>query len=106
MAGSGKHPDPRRGIDASKVLASDKVAPDAAPVFDMVREIPQIIDGIGCYCGCADIPDYYSLLTCFETDGMAQACVVCKGQARLAYRLYKAGKSLTAIRGAIDAEYG
>ncbi|HSR42195.1 MAG TPA: hypothetical protein VLL48_08490, partial [Longimicrobiales bacterium] len=60
-----EHPDPRPGIDASKVLhAEDLHNPAAAEVYDMVREIPHIVDGIRCYCGCADLPGYYSLLTC------------------------------------------
>ena len=71
----------------------------------MVREIPQIIDGIHCYCGCAELPDSYSLLTCYEGDGMAQMCHICQGEARLAYRLHKDGKSLEDIRTAIDAKY-
>jgi hypothetical protein len=103
----GGHPDPRPGIDASKVLPADRVGdPDAARIFDMVREIPQVVDGIRCYCGCADIPDKYSLLSCYESDGMAQVCRICQGQARLTHRLHKAGKSLAEIRAAIDDEFG
>jgi hypothetical protein len=102
-----KHPDPRPGIDASNVVPADRVGdPAVAPIFDMVREIPQVVDGIRCYCGCADIPDKYSLLSCYEADGMAQVCKICQGQARLAHRLHKAGKSLAEIRDAIDDEFG
>ena len=103
----GKHPDPRPGIDASKVLPADQVGdPDAARIFDMVREIPHVVDGIRCYCGCADIPDKYSLLSCYEADGMAQVCRICQAQGRLVHRLHKAGRSLAEIRDAIDAEFG
>ena len=39
------HP-PREGIDASKVLTADKLLnPAAAPVYDMIREIPEVADG-------------------------------------------------------------
>jgi hypothetical protein len=101
------HPEPRPGIDASRVTPRDRVAdPNAVPVFDMVREMPQIVDGIRCQCGCAEVPDNYSLLSCYEGDGMAAHCEVCKGQAKLAYRQYKQGKSLNQIRAAIDAEFG
>jgi hypothetical protein len=31
---------------------------------------------------------------------------VCQGQARLAYRQFKSGKTLNQIRAAIDARYG
>ena len=103
----GKHPDPRPGIDASKVLPADRVGdPAVAAIFDMVREIPHVADGIHCYCGCAGIPEQYSLLSCYEADGMAQVCRICQAQGRLVHRLHKAGRSLAEIRDAIDAEFG
>lgn len=102
-----EHPDPRPGVDASKVLeAEDLQHPAAAPVYDMVREIPEIVDGIRCYCGCADIPGYYSLLTCYEEGGMAQMCEICQGQARAVHAGWKQGLSLDEIRGAVDFRYG
>src|SRR5688572_26896231 len=62
--GQDAHPTPRSGVDASRVVPRDRLAddPDAAEVFDMVREMPQVVDGIRCYCGCAEVPGYYSLL--------------------------------------------
>jgi hypothetical protein len=104
----GPHPTPRPGIDASKVLTREMLTehPAAEPVFDMVRKIPQIVDGIRCQCGCAELPEFYSLLSCYEADGMAQHCVICQGEARLAFRLHEQGKSLDQIRAAIDAKFG
>jgi hypothetical protein len=104
----GLHPTPRPGITAANVLPVEQLAdhPDAVPVFDLVREIPEIVDGIRCQCGCADLPGFYSLLSCYESEGMARHCVVCQGEARLAYRLHKAGESLDSIRSAIDARFG
>ena len=101
------HPEPRPGIDASRVLPSDKLAdhPDAISAFDQVREIPQIVDGIRCSCGCASREGFYSLLSCYEGDGMAMMCEVCQGTGRLAYRLHKAGKSLNEIREAVDLRF-
>ncbi len=106
-AGPHPHPTPRPGITAAKVLRAEQLTenPDAAPAFDMVRQMPQIVDGIRCHCGCADIPDFRSLLSCYEGDGMAQHCQICQGQARIAYALFKDGKSLDDIRAAIDAKY-
>jgi hypothetical protein len=104
----GPHPVPRPGITADKVLTKEQLAdtPKAIPVFDLVREIPEVVDGIRCQCGCADLSGYYSLLSCFEGDAMAQHCPVCQGQARLVHRLHKAGKTLDEIRSAIDVRYG
>jgi hypothetical protein len=103
------HPDPRPGITAAKVLSRKELGgkAEAARVFDMVREMPQIVDGIRCHCGCADAPDHYSLLSCFEApEAMARGCSICQGQAKLAHSLFKQGKSLDEIRAAIDEKYG
>jgi len=102
-----KHPMPRRGIDASRVVAAKDLDDDAEVrhAFKLIREIPQVADGIRCHCGCDEMEAYYSLLSCFEKDGMAQHCEVCRGHAEMAHRLHRAGKSLVQIRAAIDAEY-
>jgi hypothetical protein len=102
------HPTPRPGITADKVLTSEQLAdtPKVIPVFDAVREIPEIVDGVRCQCGCADAPGYYSLLSCYEGDAMARSCPICQGQGRLVHRLHQAGKTLDEIRSAIDVGYG
>jgi hypothetical protein len=102
------HPTPRLGITAEKVLTKDELGEhrDAAPVFDLVRQIPEVVDGIRCQCGCSRLEGKYSLLSCFEADGMAAHCQICQGEGRLAYRLHKQGKSLDQIRAAIDAKFG
>lgn len=102
------HPEPRPGIDGSRVLTAEQLvnAPHAVELFDQVREIPHIVDGILCYCGCAQIEGYRSLLTCYEDPGMAQHCDICQGQGRLAYARWKEGQTLDQIRRATDARYG
>jgi hypothetical protein len=103
------HPEPREGIDGSAVLTADdlKGYPSATiEIYDMIREIPHIADGIGCGCGCAAMPGYRSLLTCYHAGGMAMGCPICQGEARLAYRRHGEGQSLDQIRRAIDARYG
>ena len=104
----GPHPEPRPGITAEKVPAvADLTHKSAGRAFDQVRQIPRLVDGIRCHCGCADNPDFYSLLSCYEgKDAMAQHCVICQGQGKLAFRLSREGKSLDEIRAAIDLEYG
>jgi len=100
-----EHPDPRPGIDAREVLTAEQLAgakDDVIAVFDMVREIPQIADGIHCYCGC----DLRSLLVCYTGDAMARGCHICQGEGRLAYNRWKEGQSLNQIRRAIDARFG
>ena len=106
-AAPGPHPTPRVGITGAKVLTKEQLAnkPQLIPLFDSVREAPEIIDGIRCNCGCASTSGFYSLLSCYEGDAMAKDCGVCQGQGRLATRLHKLGKSLEEIRAAIDAKY-
>jgi hypothetical protein len=103
--GPAVHPTPRPGITAARVRTAKQLEnKHAAPVFDMVREIPQVVDGIHCYCGCASQKGFYSLLSCFE-DGMAQHCEICQGEARLVHKLHADGWSLSGIRTSIDASY-
>jgi hypothetical protein len=102
------HPDPRPGITGAKVATKEQLAasPAVIPVFDSVRDMPEIADGIRCRCGCADTPGYRSLLTCYEgADAMARECRTCQGEAKLAARMKKDGKSLDEIRAAIDAKF-
>ena len=106
----GPHPTPRPGITGARVLATEQLGGKAQLVslFDSVRNIPEVIDGIRCNCGCALYGgDFYSLLSCFEgKDAMAKECAVCQGQGRLVARLHKAGKSLDEICSAVDAKFG
>jgi hypothetical protein len=104
----GSHPEPRPGITGDKVLTPEQLkgAADLIVLFNGVREMPHIADGLRCYCGCADVEGYRSLLSCYEGVGMAQHCLICQGQARLAHKRFKEGQSLDQIRRAIDARYG
>jgi len=104
----GVHPEPRPGIDARDVMTDEQLAGEDASVvavFAMVREMPQIADGIHCYCGCAGTPGNRSLLTCYRPGAMARGCPICQGEARLAYRRWKEGQDLAQIRRAIDARF-
>ena len=102
------HPAPRRGITGAKVLTAAQLttSPDLVELFDGIRAIPHIADGIGCHCGCADFNGHRSLLTCYEVDAMARSCPICQGEGRVAVRLSKSRKSLAEIRAAIDAQFG
>src|SRR5688500_566813 len=100
------HPAPRPGITGKKVLTKEQLAgsPRLISLFDSVREIPEVMDGIGCDCGCTDPPELRSLLSCFEGKGMARNCYACQRRARSVVRLHKEGKSLDEIRAALDAD--
>jgi hypothetical protein len=104
-----RHPDPRPGITAEKVLTREQLkglSKSVIEIFDKVREIPDIADGIGCNCGCSVMPTYRSLLTCYYETGMARGCQICQGEAKIVYRRHKEGQTLEQIRRAIDACFG
>lgn len=100
------HPEPRPGIDGSRVLPADRLPSHLAELFDGVRRIPRVVDGIRCHCGCAEVPGMYSLLSCYEDAGMAQYCNVCQGEGRLAVELHGEGRTLDEIRAAVDRRFG
>lgn len=99
------HPEPRPGITAAGVVATENVPADLRPLFDKVRAIPQVMDGVRCYCGCDELVESYSLLSCYEGGGMAQACEICQREAEMVHRLHTAGRSLREIRTAIDRRF-
>ena len=103
------HPTPRAGITGANVPTREQLAdaPQLVALFEGVRAIPEVIDGIRCNCGCAQSDGFYSLLSCYEgKEAMARHCAICQGQGRLAVRLHQAGRSLDAIRAAVDAKFG
>ena len=102
---SGKHPEPRPGITAAMVLDPQQVPERHRAAYEAAKAVPEVLDGIYCYCECAEHRGLRSLLSCFETE-MPQSCGICKGEARLAYRLSREGKTLDQIRVAVDAGFG
>ena len=104
------HPEPRPGIDASEVISAEQLREEGIPeetiaLYDGIREMPEIADGLACYCGCM-LMGNRSLLMCYSEKGMARGCLICQGEARLAHRRWKEGQSLDQIRRAIDARFG
>jgi hypothetical protein len=107
---SGSHPEPRTDattVQAEQLVTAERYAdyPRIAEVYAQAAEIPDVLDGLYCYCHCADHADHYSLLDCFKSDHGA-GCDVCLTQAALAHRLHGEGKSLKEIRQAVDGLYG
>lgn len=104
-AARGGHPTPRPGIDGSKVLKAEAVPAELVELFDAVRRIPQVVDGVRCHCGCAEVEGFYSLLSCYEASGMARDCEVCQGEGELVTRLHAEGRTLDEIRAAVDRRF-
>ncbi len=107
LPGRTLHPDPRPGITAEKILPASALKTDKARMlYDLAREIPEVLDGLHCYCDCHDDPmNHRSLLSCFESD-QAAGCYPCGGEARLVHKLHAEGKTLAKIRAAVDKKFG
>lgn len=100
------HPPPREGITANSVLPASRYAdyPMIVQVYQQAKEIPDVLDGLYCYCHCAEHDGHRSLLSCFESDHGA-GCDVCLQEAALAHTMRRGGASLREIQDAIDAMF-
>lgn len=106
-AHAAEHPEPRATAGALQLQPPERYASDPAiaEVYAVVAQIPEVIDGLYCYCHCSEHSDHYSLLSCFEDDHGAR-CDVCLNQARTAYLMIQQGASLEQIRQVVDQQYG
>ena len=106
-----KHPDPRAGITAEKVLTAEdlgeKARKSVIEAFDAARQYPQIFDGLACACGCHGDASYQhrSLLVCYETR-QPTGCQACQIEASFVGKMAKDGKTLAEIRIAVDKKFG
>ena len=106
-SGSSGHPSPRPDVTADKVLPPSTYSgyEQVVRAYEAARAVPQVLDGLHCYCECAKHFGHRSLLTCFESEHGA-ACDICIGEAILAAEMHRRGLSLEAIRKAVDARWG
>lgn len=89
----------------SPTLAPQKFSGKQQEAYRVVKEIPQTIAQLPCYCHCDKGFGHKSLHSCFVDDHAAH-CAVCVDEALLAYRLQKQDKLTPAqIRERIVAHY-
>lgn len=106
-----KHPDPRAGITADKVLKADdlgeKPRNGVLEAYDAARTYPVVFDGLACACGCHGDASYQhrSLLVCYETR-QPTGCPACRMEATFVAKMAKEGKTLVEIRAAVDKKFG
>jgi Protein of unknown function with PCYCGC motif len=90
----------------SPTLAPAQFTGKTRAAYQAVREMPQTIAQLPCYCHCDVGFGHKSLHSCFEDTHAAQ-CAVCVEEALTAYRLQKEERLTPAqIRERIIAEYG
>jgi hypothetical protein len=102
----GHHPTPRVDVHTMHTMPAARYAsmPGVSEVYEMAAQIPEILDGIYCYCYCHSTFGHYSLLDCFMSDHGA-GCDVCLQEAITAYQMNQQGNSLNQIRQAVDQQY-
>lgn len=115
-------PQPQPPVSADKVPAHFETAPPAGSLaatlapeqftgltreaYRAVRESPQLIAQMPCYCHCDEGFGHKSLHSCFEDDHAAH-CSICVEEALAAYKLQKEQRlSAPEIRKRIIAKYG
>lgn len=103
------HPTPRgdaRTAQAEEMMPASSFAgyPRVEGVYREAAMIPEVLDGIYCYCECEQHSGHYSLLDCYKSEHAA-GCDVCLSEAQLAYTMSTQGQSLNQIRAAVDRLY-
>lgn len=92
-------------IALAATLDPDKFKGKTRDAYRIVREAPQLIAQLPCYCYCDRGFGHKSLHSCFVDDHAAH-CAVCVDEALMAYRLKKEnGLTPSEIRERIIAEY-
>lgn len=72
--------------------------------YKIVKEIPETIAQLPCYCHCDMSIGHKSLYSCFQ-DNHASQCAVCVNEVLIAYNLQKSGMTPAQIRERIIAQY-
>lgn len=105
-SGMSHHPTPRINATQLAVMPAARYSenPRVAQTYTMAAQVPQMLDGVFCYCYCARTFGHYSLLDCFREDH-ASECDICLNEAMIAYQMTQDGASLDDIRQAVDRQY-
>ncbi len=72
--------------------------------YQIAQEMPDMIDGLYCYCECDKHSGHRSLLSCY-TDNHAANCDICQDEALEAAKLMKQGIGMAEIRSRIDGTF-
>lgn len=72
--------------------------------YQIAKEIPDVLDGLHCYCECKKNFGHKSLLTCY-VDEHAKRCDLCLNEAYMASELHRQGMDALSIRKAVDKRF-
>ena len=105
--GGERHPAPRIAQEQPPVMPAARYAqyPRVADTYRMAAVVPEVLDGLYCYCQCSQHSGHYSLLDCFASDHAAR-CDICMSEGSMGYQMSQNGASLDEIRAEIDRTFG
>lgn len=93
-----------RGWETRVTLSPSYFVGPAKESYRIAREIPEVIDGIYCYCHCKKNFQHKSLLTC-HVDQHSSYCDICIKETLAAYEMHNKGMKPLEIRRAIDKRF-
>jgi hypothetical protein len=97
--------DPVSARNLGPTLPPERFTGPTRDAYRMVREIPETIAQLPCYCHCDQSFGHKSLYSCFQDDHASQ-CAVCVNEVLIAYDLQKnSGMTPAQIRERIIAQY-
>ena len=92
-------------ISLASTLDPEKFSGKTREAYRVVREAPQLIAQLPCYCYCDRGFGHKSLHSCYVDDHAAH-CAVCVDEVLIAYDLQKRGLSAQQIRDQIVKQFG
>lgn len=93
-----------RGWETRVTLSPSYFVGPAKESYRIALEIPEVIDGIYCYCHCKKNFQHKSLLTC-HVDQHSSYCDICIKETLAAYDMHNKGMKPLEIRRAIDKRF-
>jgi Protein of unknown function with PCYCGC motif len=96
--------DARSARNLGPTLSPEQFTGQTRDAYRVVKEIPETIAQLPCYCHCDMSFGHKSLYSCFE-DNHASQCAVCVNEVLIAYNLQKNGMAPAQIRDYIIQQY-
>ena len=96
--------DAKSAVNLPPTLQPEQFFGPTRDAYRVVKEIPETIAQLPCYCHCDQSIGHKSLHSCFQ-DTHASQCAVCVNEALVAYNLQRSGMTPAQIRERIIAQY-
>jgi hypothetical protein len=96
--------DAKSAMSLPPTLPPEQFIGPTRDAYRVVREIPETIAQLPCYCHCDASIGHKSLHSCFQ-DMHASQCTVCVSEALVAYNLQRNGMTPAQIRERIIEQY-